>query len=139
MAPKKENKKQQKQKKKNNARRKKNKKQKSRQQNGSFFFKFIKWMFVLGLWVTLAFAGMVAWYAKDLSEITSSPQFERRTAITVKAADGSKIARYGELKSVPVTLEELPSELIYAVMAIEDRCSTSISDSIRRHSTGCLN
>lgn len=84
-------------------------------------FNLFRWLIVLGLWGMLAASALVAWYAMDLPEITSSPKFERKTSITVKAADGSVITRYGELKSVTVSLDELPSEVIYAVMAIEDR------------------
>ncbi len=108
-------------KKKHNRQNKKGGKKKNAPKRKSILLKIIKWFFVIGLWGILALAVLTAWYARDLPEITSSPRFEHRTAITVKAADGSTISRYGELKGMAVPLEDLPSELIYAVMAIEDR------------------
>ncbi len=89
--------------------------------SGLPLFPVVKWLFVLFLWALIGIGVLVAWYARDLNEITSTPQFERKTSITLKAADGSTIARYGELKSIAVPLNKLPSELIYAVMATEDR------------------
>lgn len=85
---------------------------------GMFLF---KWCFILAIWASLFSAGVIAWYARDLPDITDSATFERRTSIIVKAADGSTIARYGEQKGDSVRVEDLPPHLIQAVLAIEDR------------------
>lgn len=88
---------------------------------GSFFRKAFKWTFVLGLWVGIVLACILAYYATELPDITKSAAFERQSAITVKAADGSIIARYGEIKGNSVKFEDIPQNLKNAVMAIEDR------------------
>ncbi|NCC21303.1 MAG: PBP1A family penicillin-binding protein [Alphaproteobacteria bacterium] len=85
------------------------------------FLRLFRWGIVLALWGMIALGVLLAWYARDLSDVTRTPQFERKAAITIKAADGSTVTRYGELKGVVVPIEDLPSNLLYAVMAVEDR------------------
>ncbi len=83
--------------------------------------RLIKWMFVAGLWGGLLLALLVVWYARDLPDIASAPAFERRTSITIKGADGGVLTRYGDMKAESVSVSELPSHLIYAIIATEDR------------------
>lgn len=98
--------------------RKNSKKPKSR---SSFLRTIVKWLFVLGLWAGIFVGGVCAWYAGDLPDITKKANFDRKNSITVKAADGSIIARYGEIRGESVTVEDMPPYLVYAVLAIEDR------------------
>lgn len=88
---------------------------------GGFFGRIFKFFFVLGLWAGLIVIGICAWYAQELPAITRSVTFERKPSITVKAADGSVIARYGEMMGDAVSVKDLPPHLIEAVLAIEDR------------------
>jgi penicillin-binding protein 1A len=81
----------------------------------------IKWCFVGGLWGLLALILLIAWHARDLPDIAEVPKFERKAGITVLARDGTTLARYGDMKGVSVSVRELPSSLIYAILAIEDR------------------
>ena len=83
--------------------------------------RLIKWMFVAALWGGLLLALLVVWYARDLPNLASAPAFERRTSITIKGADGGVLTRYGDLKAESVSVSELPSHLIYAIIATEDR------------------
>lgn len=87
----------------------------------SFLKVAVKWLFVLGLWTGIAGGLLVAWYAAELPEITKNVDFAPQSAITIKAADGSVLARYGEIRGESVTVEDLPPHLIYAVLATEDR------------------
>lgn len=87
----------------------------------SFFGSAFKWLFVLGLWSGIFLVALLAWYAQELPDISKAPQFERKASIIVKAVDGSTIARYGEIVGNSVTVEDMPSHLIYAVIAVEDR------------------
>lgn len=87
----------------------------------SFFRWAFKWTFVLGLWAGIVLACILAWYATELPSITQSAAFERQSSITVLAADGSVIARYGEMKGNTVKIEDIPENLISAVLATEDR------------------
>lgn len=88
---------------------------------GSFFGKAFKWLFVLGLWVGIAGAAVLAYYATELPDITKSATFERQSSITVLAANGDVVARYGEMKGNTLSLNEMPPHLVHAVIATEDR------------------
>lgn len=85
------------------------------------FFFTLKWGFVAGIWTGLIVLGVAAWYARELPAITRSPQFERKPAITILGNDGNVVARYGDIKGDSLTIPELPSHLIHAVLATEDR------------------
>ena len=80
-----------------------------------------KWALVLGIWVTVGMAATVAWFAYDLPDIDRIAVQERRPALGVLAADGSALARYGDLTGDAVQVRDLPPHLIQAVLAIEDR------------------
>lgn len=79
------------------------------------------WTFVAGIWMIVAVAAVVGWYAADLPDIESALQPTRRSAITVLAANGTELATYGDFFGRPVTVGELPPALPRAVLAIEDR------------------
>lgn len=80
-----------------------------------------KWIFVLGLWLSIIASGILAWYAAELPDITRSADFERKASITVLASDDRQIMRFGEIKGNTVDISELPNNLINAVLSIEDR------------------
>lgn len=88
---------------------------------GAFVRSAVKWCFVAGLWISIALGIMIAWYASELPDVTEAMVFERRPTIIVKAADGTILDRYGDIKGESVSVEELPSHLVYAILAIEDR------------------
>lgn len=81
----------------------------------------LKWATVAGIWAVIALSIVVGWYASELPKVLESADFERRAAITVKAADGTVLKRYGDLVGVSVTVGDLPPHLINAVLATEDR------------------
>ena len=83
--------------------------------------KAFKLVLILGLWGVLIVGCIVAWYAAELPKIVQSTQIERRIAVTIKAADDTVVARYGELKGNTIRAEDLPKNLIHAVIAVEDR------------------
>lgn len=93
----------------------------SKSQKPSLFKWLFKWAFVLGLWGGLFLIAIVAWYAGELPDITSRATFERKTSITVRAADNSIITRYGEIHGNSVDISDIPNDLINAVIATEDR------------------
>ncbi|PCI56957.1 MAG: penicillin-binding protein [Alphaproteobacteria bacterium] len=106
---------------KNKIAKKKKKGSKKKNLKRSLFFRFCKWMLVLGLWAGIFLSGVILWYAKDLPDITKSATFERRASIIIKAADGFTIARYGESKGKNIHVDEIPDYLIHAILATEDR------------------
>ncbi|NBC33030.1 MAG: PBP1A family penicillin-binding protein [Alphaproteobacteria bacterium] len=81
----------------------------------------LKWSFVASIWLTLAAGAMVAWFAWDMPDVDAVEAPVRRPAITMVAADGAALARFGDLAGDDVTVDELPLHLIHAVLAIEDR------------------
>lgn len=100
----------------------KNAKSKKKQKPQKSLMGFLlKWTFVLGVWTTLILGSLFAWYGGGLPDITKDFTFERQSSITIKAADGSTLIRYGETKGESITVSDLPSHLIYAVLATEDR------------------
>jgi penicillin-binding protein 1A len=80
-----------------------------------------KWVLVIGIWGAVGMAAVVAWFAYDLPDIDRIALQERRPTVAVVAADGSALARYGDLTGDTVHVDDLPPHLIRAVLAIEDR------------------
>lgn len=87
----------------------------------SLFYFLFRWCFVLAIWGGIFTSGLVLWYAKDLPDITKTATFERRSAITFTDNTGTTIHRYGDLKGQAVSHEDIPDDLINAVISIEDR------------------
>ena len=81
----------------------------------------VKWMFVLGLWAALILGLTLAWFARELPDITEQMIFERRPTITILASDGSVIDRYGDIKGETVNVKNLPKHVPEAILATEDR------------------
>lgn len=97
------------------------KKKKGTKKQPSLLRRLFKFCFVLGLWGTIILGLTLAWFGRDLPDITRKATFDRRTAITVLANDGSVIARYGDHKGKNLTIDEIPTDLVNALLAIEDR------------------
>ena len=81
----------------------------------------VKWSLVSSIWAGLVVAGVVAWFAWDLPSVDALRQEVRRPAIVVVAADGSRLASYGDLYGAHVGVDKLPVFLPQAVLATEDR------------------
>lgn len=99
--------------------RKKSKKPKKAKKSG--LSALLRWSLTAALWCGIFLALVVAWYAKDLPDIARAANFERKVSITVKGIDGTVAARYGDITGDSVGVENLPSHLIYAILAVEDR------------------
>lgn len=97
------------------------KKARNKKKRESFLRKAFRWALVAALWAVLLVGALCAWYARELPDITRDATFQRKVSITVKAADGSIIARYGETQGKALGYDELPPDLVHAVIAIEDR------------------
>jgi len=88
---------------------------------GQFFKGSLRWVFVGFLWVALIGALTLAWFARELPDITEQMIFERRPTITIKANDGTIIDRYGDIKGETVSVKDLPPHVSQAILATEDR------------------
>ncbi|MGQ0527591.1 MAG: transglycosylase domain-containing protein [Alphaproteobacteria bacterium] len=86
-----------------------------------FLGNLLKWTFILGLWIVIIGGCVLAWYAQELPAIAKNANFQRKMSITVKARDGSVVARYGETQGRALSREDLPDHLVEAVLSIEDR------------------
>ena len=80
-----------------------------------------RWTLVLGIWIGVAAAGAVAWYAWDLPDLSRLETPTRRPAVLLRTADGAMLARYGQLYGGAVRFDELPGFFVAAVSSIEDR------------------
>ncbi len=84
--------------------------------------RLLGWLVVLGVWGGVALAAILLWFAWDLPRPEAAAfQATRRPSVTLLAADGSVLARQGDLYGHPVRLKELPPHLPAALLAVEDR------------------
>lgn len=79
------------------------------------------WSVIAAIWLGIIGAGVLAWYAYDLPEVGEIEQLTRRPNITLLAADGSRLASFGDRFGATRALHELPPHLPRAVIAVEDR------------------
>ena len=85
------------------------------------FRKTLKWGTVAAVWAVIVFGVVAAWYATDLPDVDKAFNATRRPVVTVLAADGSTLARRGDVYGHLMRLDELPKALPAAVLATEDR------------------
>jgi len=81
----------------------------------------VKWSLVVGIWGSVAVGVVLAYYAYTLPEIGHLETPTRSPGTTVTTADGTVLASYGDLHAGYVDVNDLPSVVPDAVLAIEDR------------------
>lgn len=64
---------------------------------------------------------VIAWYARDLPNVSRMAELTRQPSLQIVDADGGRIAAYGELYGEALTVADLPPHVPQAVLAIEDR------------------
>jgi len=90
-------------------------------QSGGRVSRLIWFSMSTAVWLAVAVAGVVAWYAYDLPDIARLDRAGiRKPVLTVEAADGSVLARYGQVHGQSVEVRKLPPYLPRAFLAIED-------------------
>jgi penicillin-binding protein 1A len=82
----------------------------------------VRWSAVAAIWALVIAACLIAWVATTLPDIRDLGHSDRHPSITLRAADGSLIATYGDLYGETLRLADLPKALTGA--------STTISASI---------
>ena len=105
------------------------KKPKARKQPGGglwravawIFGKSLKWGAVVAVWSVIALAVLAAWYATELPDVDRAFNATRTPTVTLLAADGTEFRTIGDVYGGPVSLGDLPSALLDAVLATEDR------------------
>jgi penicillin-binding protein 1A len=81
----------------------------------------LTWATVAAIWCAVAVSGLLAWYAYDLPELGEIEKLTRRPNVTLLAADGTRLASFGDRFGATYSLQELPPHLPHAVIAVEDR------------------
>jgi penicillin-binding protein 1A len=85
------------------------------------FLWLLRWGFIASVWLTLAAAVMVLWYARDLPRPDAALDAVRRPSLTLLDRSGHVIARFGDLVGEPLRLKDFPPAVPAAVVAVEDR------------------
>ena len=83
--------------------------------------KLAYWGLVLFLWVGLAVATLVIYYALDLPDTDDLWKTGSQPELSIYARDEGLVARRGRRGGRPMRYEDFPPHLINAVIAIEDR------------------
>ncbi|HBK07417.1 MAG TPA: transpeptidase-transglycosylase [Acetobacteraceae bacterium] len=81
----------------------------------------LRWGFIASIWLTLAAAVMVLWYARDIPRPDSALDAVRRPSLTLEDRSGQVIATYGDLVGEPLRLKDFAPALPAALIAVEDR------------------
>jgi penicillin-binding protein 1A len=81
----------------------------------------VYWSIVAAVWVVIAGAGLLIWYAKDLPDVGDLAKITRQPTVTLITSDGKPLASFGDLYGESVQLRELPDYLPAAVLSTEDR------------------
>ena len=79
------------------------------------------WSLVVGLWLAIGGAGVVAWVGAHLPPIQSLEIPKRPPSIQIVDMQGRALARRGDLAGEPLPLKEMPNYVPKAFVAIEDR------------------
>ncbi len=86
--------------------------------------KVIKWFFALLITILLGAAifGYFLYHklAADLPDVKTLHNVQYQTPLSIYSKDKLLIAQFGEKKRIPVTIEEVPRQLINAFIAAED-------------------
>jgi penicillin-binding protein 1A len=81
----------------------------------------LRWGFIASVWLTVAVAVVVLWYARDLPRPDSALDAVRRPSLTLQDRSGRVIATYGDLVGEPLQLKDFSPFLPEAIVAVEDR------------------
>lgn len=87
----------------------------------SFWRVTFYWLIVLGLWAGIGISGLVVYYALDLPDTAELWQAENRPEFRFYGDGETLLARRGRLNGRPLLYRDLPSDLVNAVISIEDR------------------
>jgi penicillin-binding protein 1A len=83
--------------------------------------RLLRWTGFACLLGLVVLAGLVAWLAQGLPDISRLDPSRRSPSITLLDRDGQVLATFGDLYGAPVRLADLPPYLPQAVLATEDR------------------
>ena len=91
---------------------------------GIFQVKFLKYLFIFAIFCVFLGVGSVYGLYKyiepQLPDVNTLKDVRLQTPMQVYSADGELIAQFGEKRRVPLTLNQIPPEMVKAFIATED-------------------
>ena len=92
--------------------------------NGKFPVKFVKYFLILAVCCILLGAGSIyglyRYIEPQLPDVATLKDVRLQIPMQIYSADGELIAQYGEKRRIPVTLDQIPPEMVKAFIAAED-------------------
>lgn len=92
--------------------------------NGKFPVKFVKYFLILAVCCILLGAGSIyglyRYIEPQLPDVATLKDVRLQIPMQIYSADGELIAQYGEKRRIPVTLDQIPPEMVKAFIATED-------------------
>ena len=86
--------------------------------------KFVKYLLILTVCCILLGAGSIYGLYKyiepQLPDVNTLKDVRLQTPMQVYSADGDLIAQYGEMRRIPLTLQQVPPVMVKAFIATED-------------------
>jgi penicillin-binding protein 1A len=83
--------------------------------------RLLLWGVTAAIWVGVAVAGVVAYYAVDLPDIDAMTATTRRPSVVFQSVEGEVFAAYGDLYGEPLELKDMSPAIAQAVLSTEDR------------------
>jgi penicillin-binding protein 1A len=102
-------------------RRKRKAPRKPKRPRRSIFGRLIYWSLVLGLWLGIGVAGVIAWTGAHLPPIQALEIPKRPPSIQIADFSGHVLATRGDMGGEIIPLKDMPSYVPQAFIAIEDR------------------
>ncbi|MBJ3815008.1 peptidoglycan glycosyltransferase/peptidoglycan DD-transpeptidase MrcA [Shimwellia pseudoproteus] len=86
--------------------------------------KFVKYLFILALCCILlgtgSIYGLYKYIEPQLPDVATLKDVRLQIPMQVYSADGELIAQYGEKRRIPLSLQQIPPDLVHAFIATED-------------------
>ena len=81
----------------------------------------LKWGLTFAIWGAVLSGVIIGYFAYDLPSLENAARVQSRPSVIILAADGSQIVETGDVTGVAVQAHDLPSFVVQAVIATEDR------------------
>ena len=85
-----------------------------------FLKRFILVLIVLGLLGTAAVGALYLYVKPELPSVATLREVKLQTPMQVFTQDGQLISQFGEIRRIPVALEDVPQQMVDAFLATED-------------------
>ena len=90
-------------------------------QKRSVFGRFFYWSFVIFLWFVILMIPLGIYFSYDMPSVNKIHALETRDTVIIMGRNGKLLATYGDVHGEWLDYEEIPKNLINAVIATEDR------------------